>query len=336
MKDRGKTAMAGPDGAVGQGAGFRLTVVQRALVGLLALVVLGLSWWAWNVGRATALAIVSYNFTGIDVYQIFPGRALAASTQAQPFDLGARVALDGRWPADGFTDLEHLLEATGTVSYLVVRDGEIVYERYLDGRDETTPAQVFSVSKSILSALLGAALADGHIDSLDQPVTDFVPELADAGFGEVTLEHLLQMTSGMDYTENDNPFGEHAMFAYTRRLEAEILNLRLAEPPGGQWRYKSGDTALLSLVLARAVAPRTLTDFLHEALWEPMGMEHHGVWSTDREGGLERSWCCLAMTARDLATFGRLYLENGLLPEPRCSPRHGSRSPPSSTQLRPA
>jgi CubicO group peptidase (beta-lactamase class C family) len=169
----------------------------------------------------------------------------------------------------------------------------------------------FSVSKSIIATLIGAAIQDGLIESVDQPITAFVPELSANGFDGVKLWHLLTMRSGSNYVENDNPFGEHVIFNYTPDLEEEILKLEAELPPAMEWRYKSGDNALLVLALTRALTPRTLTDYTQEKLWNPLGAEYGGGWSLDDEGGLERSWCCLAATARDFAKLGRLYLNNG-------------------------
>ncbi len=128
--------------------------------------------------------------------------------------------------------LAELLETSETAAFLVIKDDVVVFENYYGGYDRTTSSLSFSMAKSVLSLLVGCALDDGYLQSVDQPVTDFVPELAEKGFSIVTLRHLLQMTSGIDYAENDFPFGLHVRFYYTDRLEDEILKLRLQEPPG--------------------------------------------------------------------------------------------------------
>ena len=101
-------------------------------------------------------------------------------------------------------------------------------------------------------------------------------------------------------------------FNYTDRLRSEILKLRVKEEPDARFIYKSGDAALLALVLERSLGGKTITQYMQEKLWTPLGMEYDGIWSLDREGnGLEKTWCCLAAAARDFAKFGRLYLRNG-------------------------
>jgi CubicO group peptidase (beta-lactamase class C family) len=205
-----------------------------------------------------------------------------------------------------------LLQSNDTTAFLIIKNDSIVFERYYNGGSQSSPSLSFSMAKSFLSILIGCAIDDGYIKSVDQPVIDFVPELAENGFERVSIKHLLQMTSGMDYTENDNPFGIHPRFYYTTHLESEILKLKLKEEPGQQYTYKSGENALLALILTRALRTKTITAYMQERLWEPLGMEYNGVWSIDHEGdGLEKTWCCLSATARDFAKFGRLYLNNG-------------------------
>jgi len=143
-------------------------------------------------------------------------------------------------------------------------------------------------------------------------VTDFVPELRANGYEQVTIKHLLQMTSGMAYVENDNPFGIHPRFYYTSNLERELLKLRLRDEPGTKYSYKSGENALLGLILTRALGTETISDYMQRRLWGPLGMEYDGAYNIDHEGdGLEKTWCCLSATARDYAKFGRLYLNEG-------------------------
>jgi CubicO group peptidase (beta-lactamase class C family) len=120
------------------------------------------------------------------------------------------------------------------------------------------------------------------------------------------------MTSGMDYTESDNPFGIHPRFYYGDNLEEMLLEMQLLDTPGTYFEYRSGDNQLLGLILSRALGPMTITDYMQERLWGPLGMEFDGLWSIDHEpDGLEKTFCCLAARARDFAKFGRLYLHGG-------------------------
>lgn len=282
----------------------------RALGGAAIVILVGLAAWSVAWGPDTVWNVLYHRDTAIDDWRDFPGRPLKAASQPAPFaEREARLEMPSSIAGGG--SLDAFLEGADSVALVVLHGDVIVYERYFDGFSADDRSQIFSISKSILSILVGAAIDDGHIDSVDQPVTAFVPELADTGFEEVTIEHLLDMRSGMDYVEEDIPWGRHAAFNYTPRLEEAILDLGVTGEPGAAWNYKSGDTALLGLILDRALGARTITDYLQERLWEPLGMEHDATFSTDHPGGLERTWCCLATTARDLAKLGRLYLDGG-------------------------
>ena len=293
--------------------GLRLTKLYIAVF-LCALVTV-LIWWVVAAGPVTVYRTIVYNFSGIDDYRIFPQRRLTAAPlafrfreSATPDNPSLKVSAGGRKDIE----LVDLLEKSQTTAFLVVRDGLIVFEKYFHGYDRTTPSLSFSMSKSVLSLLVGCALDDGYLRSVDQPVTDLVPELARNGFDAVTLRHLLQMTSGIDYAENDFPLGIHVRFYYTDRLEEEILKLRLREPPGSRFLYKSGDAFLLTLALHRALGQKSITQYMQERVWDPLGMEHDGAWSIDHApDGLEKTGCCLAATARDFAKLGQLYLNKG-------------------------
>jgi CubicO group peptidase (beta-lactamase class C family) len=270
--------------------------------------------WMAVAGPVTVFRVITRGDTTVYDYRRFPGRDLSPSPD--PFQFDNALNENAVTNAIQLEDLEEIqleetLESSGTLAFLVIQDDAILFERYLHGHSESAISQVFSTSKSILSILIGAAIQDGLIGSVQDPVTAYVPELADEGFEEVTLEDLLNMQSNLDYFENDNPFGEHDIFNFTDQLEGEILDLKLLETPDEQFRYKSGDNALLGLILDRALGGKTITQYTQERLWDLLGMQDRGVWGVDRLDGLERTWCCLSMSARDLAKLGRLFLRNG-------------------------
>lgn len=294
---------------------MRIRVVGIVLGLLVVLAVIVLAVWVAVAGPTTVLRVLRYGDTDIDDFSHYPGRELEPGDT--PFawgEAGEELSLPAQLLADygDARDLASLLEANDTIAFLVIRDDTIVYERYFQDHTPSSLSQIFSVSKSFTSALIGMAIEDGYIEHVDQPITDFIPELAEEGFDDVTFHQLLTMMSGSAYRENDNPFGEHVILNYTPQLEREILNFAMETTPGTVFRYKSGDNALLGLALSRALAPETITDYAQRRVWEPLGMQDRGVWTIDHEGdGLEKTWCCLAVTARDLARFGRLYLHEG-------------------------
>jgi CubicO group peptidase (beta-lactamase class C family) len=290
----------------------RVLIVVGVLAGLVLLTLVA---WVAVAGPVTVGRILRYGDTDIDDWSHYPGRQLVPS--GAPFHFAITGAAWRPPPAvladyghDG--DLDAILAANDTIAFLVVRGDTLLFERYFQGHTAASLSQAFSVSKSVTSILIGAAIDDGILTGVDQPITDLLPELAGKGFTDVTLRHLLTMMSGSDYHENDNPFGEHVILNYTPELEARILRIGVERPPGEHFRYKSGDNALLGLALSRALGDETITAYTQRRLWTRLGMEHPGVWSLDREDdGLEKTWCCLAASARDFAKLGRLVVRAG-------------------------
>lgn len=259
-----------------------------------------------------------YNFAGANDYRKFPSRPLAASPPPFHYAEAAKekapktITWKGREiPFDAF------LKDNKTVAFLVVQRDTIVYERYFKGYDASHLHASFSMAKSVVSMLIGCAVADGMIASVQQPVTDFIPELRANGFGRVTVEHLLQMTSGLKFDERySNPFGGAANFYYGRRMYRYMAKMKLEAPPGTRFEYQSGSTQLLAWVLERALRKagdsRTITAYTGDKLWAPLGMAYPASWSIDRKmGGIEKAFCCINAPARDFAKLGSLYLHKG-------------------------
>ena len=258
----------------------------------------------------TFTKILWYNFSDIDDYKIFPSRKLIASQS--PFHFPENIDSSRIPNKFNNTPLDDLLKENETVAFLLIKNDTLIFEKYYDEYVDSSISLSFSMAKSFLSILIGCAIDDGLIQSVEQPVTDFVPELSENGFGKVKIKHLLQMTSGMDYTESDNPFGIHVNFYYGSNLEEKLSDLKLNDEPGKRFVYKSGENQLLGLILSRAVKPKTITAYMQEKLWEPLGMEYDGFYSVDQEdNGLEKTFCCISAAARDYAKFGRLYLNKG-------------------------
>lgn len=283
-----------------------------ACAGLLLLVAL----WAPHTGLANAALTVAHIVwrgppTVYD-HRDAPGRPLVA-THPQPLAVAAQ---DGSWarlavPHRPGVDLATHLQSNRTLAFLVVRQGSVVYSHMAAGHRPQDALLYFSVSKSVLATLVGLAIDDGILAGLDMPVTQLVPEVAGRGLDGTTLRHLIDMTSALDYTEDANPLNLYVPLAYTPDQQALVLRLRGSGPDGGAFRYRSGETALLSLALQRALKPETIAAYTQRRLWGPLGMAHAGLWSLDRTDGLEKAWCCLAGTAHDLAKLGQLYLDGG-------------------------
>src|SRR5699024_12095905 len=158
-----------------------------------------------------------------------------------------------------------------TVSFLIIENDTIQYENYWRTYDEVSIVPSFSMAKSITSILVGIAIDEGLITSVNEPIINYVPELKEKGFEAVTIEHLLQMTSGIKFNESyDNHFGDAATYYYGPNMRKEITKMKLERKPGEKFKYSSGDTQLLGLVLERALKDKNITDYLQEKLWEPL------------------------------------------------------------------
>lgn len=302
--------------------GLRLLRTIALLALALAMTFVVAVWVRWSVltGAVPATVALARLFrhgpTTVDDFRLYPARHLSRSDAPRPFrDRRGTLRSDATIDPDGSGPLPWRDFASGpdTLAMLVIHDDAIVFEHYAAGFTPDSPSQYFSVSKSVTSVLVGMAIDDAILASADAPITAQLPELDARGFGKVTPALLLTMSSGLDYTENDNPFGKHIALNYTPDIERMALRFRLAAVPATVHEYKSGDSALLALLLARALAPESITAYAQRRLWSPLGMEDDAVWSVDREGGLEKAWCCLAGSARDLAKFGRLMLAGGLV-----------------------
>lgn len=265
---------------------------------------------ACKVGR-----FIVYNFADIKDYKKFPSRPLSHSQEQFTFSTARsqKVPKNISNENQDQTSFEDYLEKNKTVAFLVIQNDSIKYEKYFKGYDQTAIVPSFSMAKSITAILIGCAVDEGLIQSTQEPITNYIPELKKNGFDAVTIKHLLQMTSGIKFNEGyTNPFGEVATFYYGTNLRKAISKMTLKRKPGSQFEYVSGNTQLLGLVLERAIKTKTITQYLQDKLWQPLGMEYDASWSIDRrKNGLEKTFCCINARARDFAKIGRLYLNQG-------------------------
>jgi CubicO group peptidase (beta-lactamase class C family) len=168
------------------------------------------------------------------------------------------------------------------------------------------------MAKSITTLLLGKAIEKGHVESLDQKVTDFFPNLKGEYAEQVTVGDLASMASGLNWDENYySPFSITAQAYYKKNVRELILGLSVDEQPGEEFKYLSGNTQLLGMVIEKATGQH-LSDYLSDHFWKPMGMEEPAYWQLDsEESGMEKSYCCLASNARDFARMGLLVMNKG-------------------------
>jgi CubicO group peptidase (beta-lactamase class C family) len=258
-----------------------------------------------------------YNFSDITDYKIFPSQAIQKSTNTFSFQ-EKQSNLIPDTIAYSLNNKEYkysfntFLEKNKTVAFLVIKNDTIVYNNYFSNYNEESIVASFSMAKSVLSLLIGCAIDDGYIKSVNDPITNYLPELKKNGFEKIKINNLLNMTSGIDFKESYyNPLGEAASFYYGRNLEKEVSKLKLKRIPSEEFHYSSGDSQILGLVLKASLKEKSISEYLQEKIWQPLGMEYDATWSLDRKNGVEKTFCCLNARASDFAKIGRLYLNKG-------------------------
>lgn len=222
------------------------------------------------------------------------------------------------WQTDSLFDAYQLtdnqltaLDRYKTVAFLVARDSLLLFESYWEGYGPDSYSNSFSMAKSIVGLLVGCALDDGFIDSLDQPVADFIPEFAQGDKAKITIRHLLTMSSGLSWDEAySSLFSTTTQAYYGKFLRELVTDQTVIDEPGKEFNYLSGDTQLLSIVLSQATG-KSVSDYMSEKIWSRIGAEHNAMWSLDREDGIEKAYCCFNSNARDFARIGRLALNYG-------------------------
>lgn len=210
----------------------------------------------------------------------------------------------------GKEDLKYM-DIWQTSSFLIVKNDRIIYEHYWDEHHPETLSNSFSAAKTIVSILIGMALEDGDIKSLDEPVYKYIPEFTGKGKERITIRHLLAMASGLDWTESGkNPLSENAESYYGWDLRGLATRQHVERAPGKEFIYQSGNSQLLGFILEKATG-KDLARYASEKLWKPIGAESDAFWSLDKENGDEKAFCCLYSTTRDFARIGKLLANHG-------------------------
>ncbi len=284
--------------------------IKWFFIGLLSLVVLleAALYLTGNgyVNKVLAMTIFSGKMgPEIDELLLFE-RHEVKNGYPQPWPISANYQ-KGEIPAS----IRSEIEKYQTVSFLVVKEDSLCYELYNEGYGDSSYVNSFSMAKSIHSILIGCALKDKLIQSIDQPVADFIPEFKTGGKEKITIRHLLTMGSGLDFKEEYvSPLAWPAEAYYGPDVNKLTLKAAVAEEPGVKWIYKGGDTQLLGIILKKVLGEKSIATYASEKLWQPIGAEHPAYWSTD-EVGMEKVSCCFYTNARDYARLAKLYLQFG-------------------------
>jgi CubicO group peptidase (beta-lactamase class C family) len=279
-------------------------ILRWTVITILSIIIL-FSGYALISGKTFLFKAVWYNFAAIDDYKHFTNNIVTTAEHA-PWQLSANY---NKTPLP--SDLKTFLEGLSTVSLLAIKNDSIVYEEYWDGYSDSSLSGSFSMAKSITSLLVGAALQDGRIKSLDEPVSDFLPEFAEGDKAKVKIIDLLTMSSGSNWDESyANPLSVTTELYYGSDVYKTATGVKMIHTPGTLHDYKSGDSQLLGLIVEKATG-KSLSAYAAEKLWKPLEAEHAALWSTDRKGGNEKAYCCFNSNARDFARIGQMMLDGG-------------------------
>jgi len=207
----------------------------------------------------------------------------------------------------GITEAEQYADSTGSVALLIFHQGALRYEKYWPGFDRSTRTNPNSMHKTVLGLLVGAAIADGFIDSVDAPASKWITEWQGDERRKITVRDLLQMSSGLQVPI----FGtwKSAKILFGSDLSAGVLGLPSVKSSGSEYQYSNANSQVLLILLERATGQR-YSSYLSSRLWKRLGADDAALWM-DREGGLPRGFCCLFATARDWLRVGRLFLDGG-------------------------
>ena len=251
------------------------------------------------------------DITDIDVFET----RRIASGNGEPWPKSSRY---GNQKPNG-SELARLQELN-SAAFVVVRQDSLLFEEYWKAFSETSLTNSFSMSKSFVSMLAGIAIGEEKIYSVFQPLQEHLPEFTEGAKRDLTLWHMLTMSSGLAWEEKTTPFSDLAKIGYGGDLRGIVMERDLIEEPGKAFKYGSGFTQIAGLFIQEAVG-QTLSDYMSEKVWQRIGAENDSFWSLD-DNEDERCFCCYYASARDYARIGKLYLDSGrwngvqVVPEP--------------------
>lgn len=234
---------------------------------------------------------------------------IEAGEDVHPLPKGPPLAIEG---VDAF------MKAQRSAALIIVQDGKVRFERYGLGFDSNGKWTSFSVAKSLTSTLVGAAIKDGYIKSIDDKVTDYIPEMKGSAYDDVSIRQLLTMSSGVRWNEDyEDPESDVALFNQhvpEEGMDVTVSYMRKlprATPPGTKWVYNTGETNLIGVLVSKATN-KPLSEYLSEKIWAAYGMEQDASWLLGSTGH-EISGCCIQAATRDMARFGQFMLDGGMI-----------------------
>lgn len=246
-----------------------------------------------------------YQTADIDDYKIFPNNTVMTNAP-------------GEWKLHEEYNTKKLpneklekIKRYKPVAFIIVKDNAIYHEQYWGGYNQYSLVNCFSATKSIVSLLMGIAIDEGKIKSVEQRVGEFLPAYNEGKSKELKIKHLLTMSSGLKWNEGyASPFSVTTKAYYGRNLKKLINKLEVVEEPGKVFSYQSCNTQILSFIIEKATG-KTISQYASEKLWNPLHAGQDALWSLDRKGGNEKAYCCFSSITRDFARIGQLVMNDG-------------------------
>lgn len=281
--------------------------IVGSIIVLVTVVILGLLFTnnLYILKAVRTVYLTGHKSAFIEDYTYFDNRKIEVGTP-QPWAKSEAYNTAVMTPS-----LDSVHQSNQSIAYLIIKNDSIWYEKYFEGFNEQSLTNSFSMAKSVTGALLGKAIELGYIKSIDEKVKSYLPELKGEYADQVTIRDLVTMRSGLQWDESYySPFSITTKAYFYNNLSEAMLDLPINSMPNEKFKYQSGDTQLLAMVLSKAI-PMTLSEFLSEYFWKPMGAEHEALWQYTTADGVEKAYCCIASNARDFARFGKLYRDLG-------------------------
>ena len=242
----------------------------------------------------------------IDDLKYFDHEVIESTPEKSPWPVSENVI-------ESFSDkFEKYNEDFGTVAYVVIHKDTIIAEKYYKGYSSNSSTNSFSMAKTLVSLMMAKAFEQGYINSLEDKVIDYIPELKGEFANDVKIIDLAAMASGIDWDEGtSNPFSPVAKQYFYEDLDKLMLDQKFIDEPSKTFKYSSGNTQILSMVIEKATGMKT-KDYFEKEFWSKINPDNDAYWQIDsKESGNVKSFCCLHSNARDFSRLGKLYIYNG-------------------------
>ena len=259
----------------------------------------------WMYKAISITYLKGHTSSYIDDFVHFPANTIETGTHQ-------KWAIANNYNTTKFPDfIKPVNDSLETVAFMVIVNDSIQFEKYWHGYSADTMSNSYSMAKSFVGTLIGVAIKEGNIKSVDQKVCTFLPNFCEGRDAELTIKDLLTMSSGLNWTENYyNPIGQTAQAYYGSDVKGLMMGLKVVKTPGKVFKYHSSCSQLLAFIVEEAT-DKTISEYASEKLWKPIGAKHPALWNIDKKDGDEKAFCCINSNARDFARLGKLYMHNG-------------------------